>query len=41
MYLDSHELFNNPEDLEIKSCKVDGHKFPRMAVKHREEIVAL
>lgn len=41
MYLDSHELFNNPEDFDIKSCKVDSHKFPRMAVKHREEIVAL
>lgn len=41
MYLDQHELFNNPEDLDVKACKVDGHKFPRMAVKHREEIVAL
>lgn len=41
MYLDQHELFNNPEDFDIKSSRVDSHKFPRMAVKHREEIVAL
>ncbi len=41
MYLSQHELFNNPEDLDIKSSIVDEHKFPRMAVKHREEIVAL
>ncbi len=41
LYLDNHELFNNPDDFDIKATKVDGHKFPRMAVKHREEIVAL
>lgn len=41
LYLDNHPLFNNIEDLEIKSSKVDWHKFPRMAVKYREEIVAL
>lgn len=41
MYLNNHELFNNPDDLDIKSSKVDWHKFPRMAVKHREEIVSL
>lgn len=41
MYLDQHPLFNNPEDLDIKSCIVDEHKFPKMSVKHREEIVTL
>jgi UPF0176 protein len=41
LYLANHELFNNPDDFDIKATKVDGHKFPRMAVKHREEIVAL
>ncbi len=41
LYLDAHPLFNNPPDLDIKSTPVDGHKFPRMSVKHREEIVAL
>lgn len=41
LYLDQHPLFNNPEDFDIKSSPVDGHKFPRMAVKYREEIVAL
>jgi UPF0176 protein len=41
MYLDNHELFNNPEDFDIKTTYVDGHKFPRMAVKFREEIVVL
>lgn len=41
LYLNNHKLFNNPEDLEIKSSRVDWHKFPRMAVKYREEIVAL
>lgn len=41
LYLSNHKLFNNPEDFEIKASKVDGHKFPKMAVKYREEIVAL
>lgn len=41
LYLDAHPLFNNPPDLDVKSTPVDGHKFPRMSVKHREEIVAL
>lgn len=40
-FLTAHPLFYNPDDLEIKATKVDGHKFPRMAVKHRDEIVAL
>ncbi len=41
LYLDAHPLFNNPPDLDVKSTPVDGHKFPRMSVKHREEIVSL
>ena len=41
MYLDQHELFSQPADLDIKSSQVDGHKFPRMSVKLREEIVTL
>ena len=41
LYLDSHELFNNPSDLDIKASKVDGHKFPRMSVKLKDEIVVL
>lgn len=41
LYLNNHDLFNNPEDFDIKSCEVDSHKFPKMSVKHREEIVAL
>jgi UPF0176 protein len=39
--LNAHPLFHNPSDLDIKSTKVDGHKFPRMVVKEREEIVVL
>lgn len=41
MYLEKHPLFNNPDDLDLKSSKVDSHKFPRMIVKYREEIVVL
>ena len=41
MYLDNHELFNNPDDLDIKASQVDSHKFPKMTVKVRDEIVAL
>jgi len=41
MYLDQHELFNKPDDFDIKMTKVDGHKFPKMAVKYKDEIVAL
>ncbi len=40
-YLNGHKLFNNPSDLDIKSSQVDGHKFPRMSVKLRDEIVVL
>ena len=41
LYLDNHKLFNNPGDFDIKSCSVDWHKFPKMSVKHKEEIVSL
>ena len=41
MYLDNHPLFNNPEDFDIKATQVDEHKFEKMIVKEKEEIVAL
>lgn len=41
MFINAHPLFNNPEDMDIKSCKVDGHQFPKMKVKVRDEIVVL
>ena len=41
LYLQNHELFNDPEDLDIKSCKVESHQFPKMKVKVRDEIVVL
>ena len=41
LYLDKHRLFHNPPDLDVKSCEVDGHKFPKMKVKVRDEIVVL
>lgn len=41
LYLAQHPLFNEPEDLDIKSCKVEWHQFPKMKVKVRDEIVVL
>ena len=41
LYLDNHELFNNPDDFDIKATKVNWHKFPKMSVKFKEEIVSL
>ncbi len=41
MYINAHPLFNNPEDLDVKSCEVKGHQFPKMKVKVRDEIVVL
>ncbi len=32
MYINAHPLFNNPEDMDIKSCEVEGHQFPKMKV---------
>jgi len=40
-YLEHHELFNNIGDIEEKSSDVDGHKFPKMIVRYKKEIVAL
>lgn len=41
LYLNAHPLFNNPADFDIKATPVNGHKFPKMTVKVREEIVSL
>lgn len=41
LYLNNHKLFNNPSDFDIKKTEVDWHKFPKMIVKQRDEIVAL
>lgn len=41
LYLDSIEYFKNIDDIENKSCVVDEHKFKKMVVRYRQEIVAL
>ena len=41
LYLQSHPLWNNIPDIDTKASPTDGHKFPRMQVKVREEIVSL
>lgn len=41
LYLQNHPLWKDIADIDIKSSPTDGHKFPRMQVKLREEIVAL
>lgn len=41
LYLANHPLWKDIEDIDVKSSPTDGHKFPRMQVKVREEIVAL
>jgi len=41
LYLEGHKYFSNIPDIDIKATPIDGHKFPKMAVKYREEIVAL
>lgn len=40
-YLNNHPLFNDIEDIESKETPVDSHKFPKMIVRYRKEIVAL
>ena len=40
-YLQNHSLWKDIPDIDIKSSKVDGHQFPRMQVKVRDEIVVL
>lgn len=41
LYLDSIPVFSNIPDIEEKACYVDGHKFDKMIVRYRKEIVAL
>lgn len=41
LFLQDSKYFRDIEDIDVKSSPTDGHKFPRMAVKFREEIVAL
>lgn len=41
MYLDTIPYFRDIPDIDTKSTPVESHKFPRMSVKIREEIVAL
>lgn len=41
LFLQNHPLWKDIPDIDIKSSPTDGHKFPRMQVKVREEIVAL
>ena len=41
LYLQNHPLWRDIPDIDTKSSPTDGHKFPRMQVKVREEIVAL
>jgi UPF0176 protein len=41
LYLDAHPLWKWIEDIDIKSSPVDGHQFPRMQVKEKNEIVGL
>lgn len=41
MYLENSKYFQGIPDIDIKAVKVDGHKFPKMIVRYRKEIVAL
>lgn len=41
LYLRNHPLWKDINDIESKSSPVDGHLFPRMQVKMRDEIVSL
>lgn len=41
LYLQSHPLWKDIPDIDEKSSPVDGHQFPRMQVKVRDEIVSL
>jgi len=40
-YLDSVPFFRNIPDIDSKASTVDGHKFEKMVVKYRDEIVTL
>jgi len=41
LYLSNHPLWKDIQDIDEKSSAVDGHQFPRMQVKVRDEIVVL
>jgi len=41
LYLENHPLWKDIEDIDAKSSPVNGHQFPRMQVKVRDEIVSL
>lgn len=41
LYLENHPLWKGIEDIDVKSSPVDGHQFPRMQVKVKNEIVGL
>ena len=41
LYLQASPYFHDIADIDSKASPVDGHQFPRMSVKLREEIVAL
>jgi len=41
LYLENHPLWKNIADIDEKSSPVNGHQFPRMQVKVRDEIVSL
>lgn len=40
-YLENNKYFNDIPDIETKSNEVEEHKFPKMIVRYRPEIVAL
>lgn len=41
LYLDSNQYFKDIPDIDSKATQVDGHKFPKMIVRYRKEIVSL
>lgn len=41
LYMDNNEYFKDIPDIDSKATEVDGHKFPKMIVRYRKEIVAL
>lgn len=41
LYLDNNEYFKDIPDIDTKATRVDEHKFPKMIVRYKKEIVAL
>jgi UPF0176 protein len=41
LYLDNNQYFKDIPDIDSKANEVDGHKFPKMIVRYRKEIVSL